>query len=291
MRLKQHVFLAGFLINFVPEMRRILCISLMLLAGITAMNGQNPKNSKTSRKEAVLQAMIEQQQYEFAREKRVALQGGGFLHYLIEDGDTVYIDNIQPVWCFPKGVKPKAMDWRRYYKLIYNFNKVYPYALLGRRLVQEVDFNIAAKDMNRLQKEHYITQMQWELLHDFEDAVRHMTISQGKLLVRLVDREIGKSSFQIVKDYKNGLAAGFWQGVAKLFGQNLKTRYDPQGEDRLTEFLIQKWERGEFDALYFSVFMEMPKRTVIPSKYMQDDPSNQSLSSSSRAPEGNASSK
>ena len=94
-----------------------------------------------------------------------------------------------------------------------------------------------------------------------------MTISQGQLLCRLVDRDIGKSSYDIVKDYKSGVAAGFWQGVAKLFKQNLKSKYDPNGEDRMTEYLIEKWEQGQFEALYYSVFLEWPKRTEIPSKY------------------------
>ena len=71
-----------------------------------------------------------------------------------------------------------------------------------------------------------------------------MTISQGRLLIKLVDREIGKSSYSIIKDYKSGVSAGFWQGVAKIFGQNLKSSYDPNGEDRMTEYLVEKWQRG-----------------------------------------------
>lgn len=245
-------------------MRRYAVISLMFLTVASAIaSGQNLKKTRMS----ALMDSIAVEQNNAQAAKRVAAQGGGFMHYLVEDGDTVYIDHIPPVWVFPKGVKVKGNDWRKYYKLVYNFNKVYPYALLGRKLVTEVDANIEANSMNRLQKDKYITSMQWELLHDFEDAIRHMTISQGKLLVRLVDREIGKSSYDIVKDYKNGVAAGFWQGVAKIFGQNLKNHYDPEGEDRMTEFLVQKWEAGEFDSLYFSVFMEMPKHTFIPSKY------------------------
>lgn len=245
-------------------MKKILCISIILLAvsSVTASGQGGRKSRMTALMDSIA---VEQNSAEAAR--RAAAHGGGLMHYMVENGDTVYIDQIPPVWVFPKGVKVKGTDWRKYYKLVYNFNKVYPYALLGRKLVTEVDANIAAKGMNRIQKEKYITSMQWELLGDFEDAIRHMTISQGKLLVRLVDREIGKSSYDIVKDYKNGMAAGFWQGVAKLFGQDLKNHYDPTGEDRMTEFLIQKWESGEFDSLYFSIFMEAPKRTFIPSKY------------------------
>ena len=102
---------------------------------------------------------------------------------------------------------------------------------------------------------------------DFEDAIRHMTISQGQLLVRLVDRELGKTAYAVVKDYKSTAAAGFWQGVAKLFGQDLKNRYDPEGADKQTERLVELWEKGEFDLFYYSIFFEWPKKTEIPSEY------------------------
>ena len=110
--------------------------------------------------------------------------------------------------------------------------------------------------------------MQKDLVNAFEDPMRHMTITQGQLLMKLIDREVGKSSYFIIKDYKSGIAAGFWQGIAKIFGSDLKKHYDPDGEDRQVEELVHKWDNGEFQALYFSIFGEYPKRIEIPSKYM-----------------------
>ena len=63
------------------------------------------------------------------------------------------------------------------------------------------------------------------------------------------------------------MAAGFWQGIGKLFGQDMKATYDPLGADKMTEELIKKWESGEFDSLYYSIFMEWPKKTEVPEKY------------------------
>ena len=97
--------------------------------------------------------------------------------------------------------------------------------------------------------------------------MRGITETQGQLLMKLIDREVSKSSYSIIKDYKNGIAAGFWQGVAKLFGSDLKKHYDPSGEDRPIEELVQKWDSGEFAGLYFSIFGEYPKRIELPSKY------------------------
>lgn len=186
-------------------------------------------------------------------------------YYVDQEQDTVYVDELPAIWVFPKQSKAKDPDLRKYYRLVYNFNKVYPYVPIARELVDAADSSIA--NMNRIQKERYVNSVQNQLLEDFESVVRTMTISQGKLLCRLVDREIGKPSYNIVKDYKNGIAAGFWQGVAKLFGQDLKTRYDPEGEDKMTEYLIQKWEAGQFDALYYSLFWEWPPKTELPEKY------------------------
>ena len=95
-----------------------------------------------------------------------------------------------------------------------------------------------------------------------------MTVSQGALLMKLVDREVGKSSYNIIKDYTSGLAAGFWQGIAKLFGTVLKKPYDPEGEDQLTEELVKIWEAGDFQAFYFSIFWKDPPVMPIPEKYL-----------------------
>jgi hypothetical protein len=71
----------------------------------------------------------------------------------------------------------------------------------------------------------------------------------------------------IIKDYKNGIAAGFWQGIAKLFGSDMKKPYDPEGEDRQIEELVRLWQEGDFNMLYYAIFMENPPRVNIPEKY------------------------
>ena len=189
----------------------------------------------------------------------------GYMGYRVEKGDTVYYDSMTPVWVYPKGHKGDRKELRKYYKLVYNFNKVYPYALLAKSMVSDVNDYIAANDLRRLKKEKYISQMQKQLFAAYEKPLKNMSISQGRLLLKLIDREVGKSSFSIIKDYKSGITAGFWQGVAKVFGNDLKSRYDPKGEDKMTEYLVEKWHRGEFDALYFSIFWEEPKRPELKS--------------------------
>lgn len=197
-----------------------------------------------------------------------ARTGAAYMGYRVEKGDTVYYDSINPVWVFPRGRRGKS-DLKNYYRLVYNFNKVYPYALLAKDLTMQVDDHIAKNSLRRRKKEKYISQMQKELFEAYEKPLKSMSISQGRLLIKLIDREIGKSSYKIIKDYKSGITAGFWQGVAKVFGNDLKSSYDPKGDDKMTEYLVEKWRMGEFDALYYSIFWEMPKHPEIKSKTIQ----------------------
>ena len=197
-----------------------------------------------------------------------AKAGAAYMGYRVEKGDTVYYDSINPIWVFPNGKKGKS-DLKKYYRLVYNFNKVYPYALLAKSLTSQVDDYIAQNELRRRQKEKYINQMQKELFRAYEKPLKNMSISQGRLLIKLIDREIGRSSYKIIKDYKSGITAGFWQGIAKIFGNDLKNRYDPEGDDKVTEYLVEKWRRGEFDALYYSIFWEMPTHPDLRSKTIQ----------------------
>ena len=180
-----------------------------------------------------------------------------------EQGDTTFIDTLDPIWVFPKGRTMKGNDWRKYYKMVYNFNKVYPYALVGRKMMAQVDSTIAADVTKKSQRSAYIHDVQRELLKTFEKDIRSMTISQGLVLVKLVDRETGLNPYEIIKTYVSGFAANFWQLVAKLFSQDLKTRYDPKGADSQLKELVKIWDSGQWNSFYYSIFMEYPKKTVI----------------------------
>ena len=194
------------------------------------------------------------------------------MFYQVEGADTTFFDSLAPIWVFPRGRGfKKNGDWRKEYRLIYNFNKVYPYALVGRKMMAQVDSTIAADVTKRSQRNQYINQVEKELLHLFTADIKNMTTSQGLVLMRLVDRECGMSAFNIIKEYESGFAANFWQVVAKLFSQDLKTRYDPKGKDAKLEELVQIWDSGDWDHFYYSVFWELPKKTVIKTDHLQSE--------------------
>jgi len=185
------------------------------------------------------------------------------MYYSVDGPDTTFLDVLEPAWCLPRGRKINSRDWRVYYKLVYNFNKVYPYALVGRKMMAQVDRTLATDVTKRSERTRYINDVEKELLRLFEKDIRKMTISQGVVLLRLVDRECGMSGYEIIRNYESGFAAGFWQMVARMFSQDLKTRYDPAGRDKQIEELVKIWDSGDWDSFYYSIFMEKPVKTVI----------------------------
>ena len=189
------------------------------------------------------------------------------LRYIVDGKDTVFVDEIRASKVYSRVPRQKGREWRKYYRLVHNFSKAYPYALVAKKLVVEADSIIAADKLKGAKKEKYITKVQTELFEVFEGQMRKLTVSQGALIMKLVDREVGKSSYSIIKGYKSGATAAFWQGIARIFGSDLKKPYDPEGEDKAVEELVQIWEDGDFPALYWSLFWKDPPEMPIPERY------------------------
>ena len=239
--------------NFV----QIFLISLLLIGSAGELcHGQSSKKKNTSKVGAT------------AVWGEKSSSSENTLNYIIEGRDTIYIDHLNPSKVYSRLPRQKGREWRKYYRLVHNFSKAYPYALVARKLVQEADSTIAADNLKRIKREQYVAMVQKELFDVFEKQMRSMTVSQGALLMKLIDREVGKSSYDIIKDYKNGMAAGFWQGIAKIFGTDLRKPYDPEGEDALAEELVHIWEAGDFQAFYFAIFWQDPPQLPIPEKYL-----------------------
>ena len=170
------------------------------------------------------------------------------MQYFIEDnGDTLYFIQMDPVYVFPvpaQGTK----DWKEYRRLVYNFKKVYPYAIAAKNRMDEMEAELAAipksKDRDKL-----VSQYEKEIFKEFEKPIRKLSFSQGKLLLKLIDREVGQTSYYVIKDLKGGFKAFFWQGIAKFFGADLKKPYDKYGEDRNVEKLVKMYQEGSFEML------------------------------------------
>lgn len=185
----------------------------------------------------------------------IAQERGYVVGYKASGRDTVYQIKINDLYLFsrPKNRKNNK-EWREYYRLVYNFKKTYPYALLAKEKINEADSALESKHFNSREREKFIKSFESKLFRDFEKPLRKMSFSQGKLLLRLIDREVGQSSYSLIKSYKGGLNAGFWQGIARIFGSDLKQPYDKFGSDKLTEELVIMYQNGSFDYLYYSLY-------------------------------------
>lgn len=180
---------------------------------------------------------------------------GYVVGYKIEGRDTVYQINIRDLYVFnrPERFK-KSRSWREFARLVYNFKKVYPYALMAKDKIKEADSTMVAKNLSQKERDRFVNIFEKKLFAEFEKPLRKMTFSQGKLLLKLIDREVGQSSYYLIKNYKGSFTAFFWQGIAKIFGSDLKSVYDPYGKDRAIEELVKMYEDGSFDYLYFSMY-------------------------------------
>ncbi|MCF0165338.1 MAG: DUF4294 domain-containing protein [Bacteroidales bacterium] len=190
------------------------------------------------------------------------------MRYVVQDGDTIFMDEIKPARIHPKQTM-SSKEWKLYYKRVHNFAKAYPYAILVADVIKETDSVFAARGFNSRDKEKYLNSMKEELIDNFEPIFRKLTLNQGLMMIRLIDREVGMTPYYIIQRYLGGINAGFWQGVAKLLGGNLKRGYDRYGEDKDLEELVGYWNRGEFQDLYFMIFAKPLPEIFIPEKFRE----------------------
>ena len=188
------------------------------------------------------------------------------MEYYVNGKDTIYIDEIPPAVIHPRQTMNKR-DWVKYYKRVHNFSKAYPYALAISQIIHETDSLFEADHYTKRQREKYLNKKKDELIKDFEPLFRKLTLKQGLMMIRLIDRECGMTPYYILKNYLGGATATFWQGVAKLFKGNLKQPYDRFGEDKDLEELVGIWQRGEFDNLYWMIFGKPRPEIILPEKY------------------------
>jgi hypothetical protein len=164
--------------------------------------------------------------------------------------DTIYMETLPPVYIIHWKSKK---DYRKFRRTVYNLKKVYPYSQIAKNKMLELETKYQFADSGK-EKKAIVKQLEKELFSEFEAPLRNLTISQGRMLIKLIDRETGKTSYSVLKEFKGGFKAVFWQGVARLFGNNLKTQYDGQGEDKILEELVLMCENGTFDKVYYSMF-------------------------------------
>jgi hypothetical protein len=172
-------------------------------------------------------------------------QTGGTCGVQVVRGDTLYTSFLPEI--VVKGKPRSNARYKRYNnsmsRLEYNVRKAYPYALIVARKVDEINAKIATLPNNK-DRERWLDDEYKRLFKEFKAPLMKLTYTQGRILVKLIDRETDQTAFEVIREFRGGFVASFWQGIGRLFGHNLKTEYGEAEEDRVLEQIIVYYQAG-----------------------------------------------
>lgn len=135
--------------------------------------------------------------------------------------------------------------YRKNYRAIKNILKVYPYAVRTREIMDSLNTMLATTKSESAKKK-MISDTEKMLFQQYESAIRTMSVSQGRVLLKMIARETNLTGYDIIKNYKGAFSAGFWYSVGKLFKADLKTEYHKEAEDSVYEKILERYEDGKY---------------------------------------------
>lgn len=174
-----------------------------------------------------------------AQERRIIVHGR------IEGRDTIPHVRLAEVRCFAKARYKSERQRRQWTRYIYNVKKALPYARILAREFKIINDSLALLKTDK-QRDLYLDRKETELFKKYEYQLKHLTVKQGRILIKLIDRETGSSSYDAIRMLKGRFKAFWWQGIARMFGSNLKTKYDPEGEDKYLENVVLLIDMGVY---------------------------------------------
>ncbi len=152
--------------------------------------------------------------------------------------DSLPTVRLKPVFVFERGI-----DERRFWRLVRAVKRVYPLAKVAQEKMRDMESHLDSLDSKREQKE-YVRAIYKQIKEEYTPVLLKMTYTDGRVLIRLIDRETEYTAYEVLDEFKGGLSAHFWQGVGRLFGHNLKDEYGSNIEDQTIEKIIRYYEAG-----------------------------------------------
>lgn len=163
--------------------------------------------------------------------------------YIDKNNDTIPIIRLRTVYVYPEVKFKNKKEQQQYTKLVRDVKRTLPYAkMIYDTLIETYEYMETLP--NDKARQDHLKRMEKELFKEYKPELKKLTFSQGKLLIKLVDRECNQSSYNLVKAYLGTFRASFWNLFAGMFGASLKTEYDPKGKDALTERVVVLVENG-----------------------------------------------
>lgn len=161
----------------------------------------------------------------------------------LDGKDTIAVVNLQEVFIFPQMRFKNKREQEKYNKLVRDVKRTLPYAKMVYETLIETYEYIKTLPNDKTRQEH-LKRMEKDLFKEYKPKLKKLSFSQGKLLIKLINRECNQSSYNLLKAYLGSFRAGFWNLFAGMFGANLKSEYDPKGKDATTERIVILVERG-----------------------------------------------
>jgi hypothetical protein len=139
--------------------------------------------------------------------------------------------------------------------------RVYDYAMIASAMLQEFEDSLTKIEKKREQKK-YIDEVNDYLKHEFGEEIADMSITRGMYLMKIIHKETGLTTFDIIKTYQNGLKAMWWQSVVAVFGTSLKYTYDPDGEDAVLAVVLRDIESGKLKPIPRTPKTDIAKQSI-----------------------------
>ena len=159
------------------------------------------------------------------------------------NGDTLAVITLPEYVKYAPPVFKNAVQEFRFNRLVRNVKKTYPYARLASIRMMEYE-NQLLNLSSEYEKRELMKKAEDKIRLEFEDDLKKLTFTQGWILLKLIDRETGYSTYDIVKEFRGKVRVFFWQTFANIFGFDLKIKYDPDGEDKDIELIVRMIETG-----------------------------------------------
>lgn len=159
------------------------------------------------------------------------------------NGESITYVQYQDLYIYANPI-PQGMSQKQYNLLVRNIKRVLPYAKKVNTIIIET-YETMQTIKDDKERKQYLKDVEKEITSTYTPQMKKLTYAQGKLLIKLVDRECGSKSFNIVNAFLGPVRAGFYQAFAWTFGASLKKGYDPKGKDRVTERIVRQVEAGQ----------------------------------------------
>lgn len=169
--------------------------------------------------------------------------------YILYEGDTIPVIDMRPVYVFAPMKFKSNKERQEYTKLVRDVKKAYPYArLIAASVIETYEYMQTLPDEKTRQK--HLEEVQKYMMSTYKPQMKKMTRNQGKILIKLIDRECNTSSYNIVKSLVGSFKAGVYNVFAGVFGNSLKAQYEPEGQDAAIESIVLQIESGMVEYYY-----------------------------------------